>query len=150
VDPDADTQVVRLAIPAKAEYVTLLRLALSAVSRLTPLSGEDVAELKLAVDEAARRWIPSAPETGTSPVAGGLEPVGPDAAERLSARYGLQVDRLLLELRCDGSEVLPASERELSLAILRATADECAAEPGRTRLVKYLTPGPGLQPVASD
>jgi hypothetical protein len=134
VSREAESQVVQLAIPAKAEYVSLLRLALSAISRLTPLSGEEVADLKLAVDEAARRWIPPPP----GPTAVATQAAEPGSDERLSVRYGLQADRLLLELSCDGSEVMPAAERELSLAILRATADECEDVRGRTRLVKYL------------
>ncbi len=135
---EADSREVLLAIPARAEYVGLVRLALSGVSRLTTLSAEDVADLKLAADEAARRWVPAAPladggehgRTGEPPVAG--------RPERLSVRYGLDPERLMLEVSCAGPEVMPVSERELSLTILRATADECHAEPGRIRLVKYL------------
>jgi hypothetical protein len=144
VEPEQQSQDVWLAIPARAEYVSLLRLALSAVSRLTTLTGDDVADLKLAVDEAARRWI--APATAIHPAVG-LPELETAIGERLSARYGLHVDRLLLELRCEGDEVMPSSERELSLAILRATADECDAEPGRTRLVKYLGPAGGPEPL---
>src|SRR5437763_904210 len=44
---------VTLAIPAKPDYVVLARLALSAVCRLSPLAPEEVADLKLAITEAA-------------------------------------------------------------------------------------------------
>jgi hypothetical protein len=44
-----DGPTVRLTIPAKAEYITLVRLALSGLSRLRPLSEETLGDLKLAV-----------------------------------------------------------------------------------------------------
>ena len=46
------TPVVKLTIPAKAEYITLVRLALSGLSHLRPLSVETLGDLKLAVTEA--------------------------------------------------------------------------------------------------
>src|ERR687884_182583 len=48
---------VALAIPAKPDYLVLARLALSAVCRLTPLSPEEVADLKLAITEAANDYV---------------------------------------------------------------------------------------------
>ena len=49
----ATAHKVSLAIPAKPDYVVLARLALSAVCRLSPLAPEEVADLKLAITEAA-------------------------------------------------------------------------------------------------
>src|SRR3954453_19240083 len=91
---------VSLVVPARAEYVLLARLALSAVCRLTPLRGEDTADLKLAITEAAA--LRTAPE-GDAPdglpleldillepdrlvvgVTGGAENVSPDADQELS------------------------------------------------------------------
>ncbi len=43
-----DSREVSLGIPAKPEYLVLVRLALSAVCRLTPLGPDEVADLKLA------------------------------------------------------------------------------------------------------
>jgi anti-sigma regulatory factor (Ser/Thr protein kinase) len=43
---------VRLTIPAKAEYITLVRLALSGISQSRELSDEELGDLKLAVTEA--------------------------------------------------------------------------------------------------
>ena len=110
---------VSLTIPAKGDYVVLARLALSAVCRLTPLRAEDVADLKLAITEAA----------------GGL--VGRDPEQRLSFDYRVDGDRLLLEIAGPGGD-LDEDERELGRAIVAATVDEHAEENGRVRLVKYL------------
>lgn len=110
---------VSLTIPAKGDYVLLARLALSAVCRLTPLRAEDVADLKLAITEAA----------------GGV--VGRDPEERLSFEYRLDGDRLVLEISGPGGEVDEA-DRELGRAIVAATVDEHDEQPGRVRLVKYL------------
>ena len=52
-----DGPTVRLTIPAKAEYITLVRLALSGLSRLRPLSEETLGDLKLAVTEACSNSV---------------------------------------------------------------------------------------------
>ena len=44
-----DSRDVSLTIPARPDYLVLARLALSAVCRLTPLSPEEIADLKLAI-----------------------------------------------------------------------------------------------------
>ena len=48
---------VRLTIPAKAEYITLARLALTAISRVRPLSDETLSDLKLALTEACTNSV---------------------------------------------------------------------------------------------
>lgn len=113
------SSTVSLTIPAKGDYVVLARLALSAVCRLTPLRAEDVADLKLAITEAA----------------GGL--VGRDPEERLSFEYRVDGARLVLEIAGPGGE-LEEDERELGRAIVAATVDEQSEDDGRVRLVKYL------------
>ena len=60
----ADGREVSLTIPARPDYLVLARLALSAVCRLTPLSPEEVADLKLAITEAANdSWTTAARST---------------------------------------------------------------------------------------
>ncbi len=54
-----DGRNVSLTIPAKPDYLVLARLALSAVCRLTPLEVLEVADLKLAVTEAASEFVHS-------------------------------------------------------------------------------------------
>lgn len=122
-----ERRTVRLAIPAKAEYLSLARLAVAAVCRLTPLSSEGVADMKLAIDEAANSWIGPPAEPGDG------EPV-----HDLSFRFALEVARLLMDVSCTGPQHGSDEERELGRAILEATVDECYLEPGSVRLVKYL------------
>ena len=58
VSPAAsDGATVRLSIPAKAEYIALVRLALSGLSQLRPLNEEDLGDLKLAVTEACSNSV---------------------------------------------------------------------------------------------
>ena len=57
VEAQASDRDVALTIPARPEHLVLARLALSAVCRLTPLSPEDVADLKLAITEAANDFV---------------------------------------------------------------------------------------------
>jgi anti-sigma regulatory factor (Ser/Thr protein kinase) len=44
---------VRLTIPARAEYITLCRLALTGIARVRDLPDQVLADLKLALTEAA-------------------------------------------------------------------------------------------------
>lgn len=110
---------VSLTIPAKGDYVVLARLALSAVCRLTPLRPEDVADLKLAVTEAAAGVV------------------GDDPGLRLSFDYHVDGDSLVLEISGPGS-TLDEAELELAQAIVAATVDEHEQSDGRVRLVKRL------------
>ncbi len=99
----------------------LARLALSAVCRLTPLQGAEVADLKLAITEAANEYVDD----------------DPAAEGTLDFAFRLKPDRLELEL--SGSPPpSPVSEQELSRAIIEATVDESKFQPGHTVLVKRL------------
>jgi serine/threonine-protein kinase RsbW len=51
------TDVVRLSVPAKAEFVHILRSVTGAVASRLPLSLDDVDDLRLAVDEACARLL---------------------------------------------------------------------------------------------
>ena len=112
---------VSLTIPAQAGYLVLARLALSAVCRLTPLEPVEVADLKLAVTEAANEFV------------GEGEPT--DAT--IDFDFRLANERLVLEL--SGARAPEAeTELELSRAIIEATVDESEFAPDRTLLVKRL------------
>lgn len=116
---------VTLTIPAKADYLALARLALSAICRLTALRAEDVADLKLAVTEAATGMI------------------GTDAERRLHFAYRLRDDRLELEIEGPGRPDDGSDEYELGRAIVAATVDEHEHADGRVLLVKYLRASAG-------
>jgi serine/threonine-protein kinase RsbW len=119
----ADSRDVALTIPARPDYLVLARLALSAVCRLTPLSPEEVADLKLAITEAANDYVDEA------------RPLEDES--RVSFSFRLLDDRLTMELNGSTSPV-SAAEQELSRAIIEATVDECSFSSGRTLLVKFL------------
>lgn len=118
---NVDRRRVSLTIPAKADYVVLARLALSAICRLTPLPPDDVADLKLAVTEAA---------TGV---------VGRDPRRMVSFEFRVEDERLVLKIDGPGGR-LDEEERELARAIMAATVDEHSESDGRISLVKYLQP----------
>jgi serine/threonine-protein kinase RsbW len=130
---------VRLRIPAKPEYITLVRLALSGLSRLRPLDEETLGDLKLAVTEACSNSVRHGYGTGRE---GTVE-----------VSYELQPDRLVVEVEDDGPgfdpnqpRVLPdgLTEGGLGIAIIRAIADEFEAGErtqgggSRIRFVKFL------------
>lgn len=125
-----DSREVSLGIPAKPEYLVLVRLALSAVCRLTPLAPDEVADLKLAVTEAATSRV---------------QPDRPGDAESPELRVGMRLeeDRLEVTLRGGASSDVPDEERELSRAIIEATVDQFDDNGEATLLVKHLAATPG-------
>jgi serine/threonine-protein kinase RsbW len=122
-ETSGNSRDVSLTIPARPDYLVLARLALSAVCRLTPLSPEEIADLKLAITEAANDYVDDS------------RPL--DDESRVSFSFRLLDDRLAMELSGPGSPV-SAVEQELSRAIIEATVDECSFGSDRTLLVKYL------------
>jgi serine/threonine-protein kinase RsbW len=137
---NGDARAVRLTIPAKAEYITLVRLALSGLSQLRPLSEETLGDLKLAVTEACSNSVRHAYRDGRE---GAVQVV-----------YELHSDRLVVEVSDDGEgftvdEELTGDEGSLNegglgIAIIRELADELELGPGisgkgsRLRFVKFI------------
>ena len=137
---NGDARAVRLTIPAKAEYITLVRLALSGLSQLRPLSEEMLGDLKLAVTEACSNSVRHAYRDGRE---GAVQVV-----------YELHKDRLVVEVSDDGEGFTVADEAAagagalteggLGIAIIRELADELELGPGaggkgsRLRFVKFI------------
>ena len=136
---DAHDRSVRLSIPAKAEYITLSRLALTAIARVQPLSDETLSDLKLALTEACTNSVRHAYQDGREGV--------------VEIVYLLEPDRMVVEVADDGEGFAPdelledpeggLSEGGLGIAIIRAVADEVEfgeRETGgsRLRFVKFL------------
>jgi serine/threonine-protein kinase RsbW len=130
---------VRLTIPAKPEYITLGRLALTAIAGMRPVSDETLYDLKLALTEACTNSVRHAYENGRE---GNVEIV-----------YELQRDRLVIEVGDEGAgfKLLDDSnghdgeleEGGLGIEIIRALADEVEIGPreqggSRLRFVKFL------------
>jgi serine/threonine-protein kinase RsbW len=140
VTANGNARAVRLTIPAKAEYITLVRLALSGLSQLRPLSEETLGDLKLAVTEACSNSVRHAYRDGRE---GAVEVV-----------YELYPDRLVVEVSDDGAGFTVADEAAaqqgalteggLGIAIIRELADELELGPGasgkgsRLRFVKFI------------
>ena len=122
-----DPVTVRLTIPARAEYITLCRLALTGIARLRELSDELLADLKLALTEAASNSVRHA--------------YGDADVGVVEISYQLFPDRLVIEVVDEGEGFDPGvaednvdelSEGGLGIAIIRAIADEVeiGAQPG--------------------
>ena len=110
---------VRLTIPARPEYITLCRLALTGLAGLRPFSEELLADLKLALTEACSNSVRHAYDAAE---AGVVEIV-----------YDLRPDRLVIEVTDEGTGFDPdraaaaaddLSEGGLGIAIIRAIADD--------------------------
>jgi serine/threonine-protein kinase RsbW len=135
----ADDRAVRLTIPAKAEYIALGRLALTAIARVRPLSEETLSDLKLALTEACTNSVRHAYREGRQGSVDILYLLEPDrlVVEVGDDGRGFELD----EVETDGNGDL--SEGGLGIAIIRAVADEVEIgdrESGgsRLRFVKFL------------
>src|SRR3954469_2443684 len=124
-------RTVSLAIPAKPDYVVLARLALSAVCRLSPLAPEEVADLKLAITEASN-YLMGGERRGTA-----REDDDPDG--RLTFTFDLGDDALELCVSGEEMPTVSAEERELSVALIKATVDSYEYGDGMMRLTKRLS-----------
>ena len=129
----ATARTVSLAIPAKPDYVVLARLALSAVCRLSPLAPEQVADLKLSITEAAN-YLMGGERRQSSREEGGV------GASRLTFTFEITDETLHLAVSGDEKPTVSAEERELSLALIKATVDEYELDSGTMRLTKRLEP----------
>ena len=120
---EEESHDVSLTIPASPGYLVLARLALSAVCRLTSLEAVEVADLKLAITEAANEFV---------------EEDGAQGAERtIDFTFGLAHDQLVLTLAGERASAA-ATDQELSRAIIEATVDESRFGPRETVLIKGL------------
>src|SRR3954471_7936197 len=117
---NGDGATVRLTIPARAEYITLCRLALTGIARVRDLPDEVLADLKLALTEAASNSVRHAY-------------TGDEERGVVQISYELLPDRLVIEVTDEGEGFDPAeaegaaeelSEGGLGIAIIRAIADE--------------------------
>ena len=110
---------MRLTIPARPEYITLCRLALTGLSGMRPFSDELLADLKLALTEACSNSVRHA----YGAAGGGV----------VEIVYDLEPDRLVIEVADEGEGFDPTdagaagddlSEGGLGIAIIRAIADK--------------------------
>jgi serine/threonine-protein kinase RsbW len=140
---NGSAQAIRLTIPAKPEYITLGRLALTGIARLRaePLSQEVLGDLKLALTEACTNSVRHAYGDGEGLV---------------EILYELYEDRLVVEVSDQGGgfdrdaspqaalDADELSEGGLGIAIIEALADELEISGGgdggsRLRFVKRLS-----------
>jgi serine/threonine-protein kinase RsbW len=122
----ANEGVVRLTMPARAEYLILARLALAGIARQVAMSEAVLADLKLAVTEACGNAVRHAYATDGGTVRVVYE-VGPDAIEITveDDGPGLAVD----DLPQDPFAGEDPAESGMGLAIIRAVTDELAVMP---------------------
>jgi serine/threonine-protein kinase RsbW len=132
---------IQLRIPAKPEYITLCRLALSGLAQLREIGEDTMADLKLALTEAVSNSVRHA--------------YVDEGDGHVDITYKLLPDRLAIEVVDDGNGFDPdeapslsgdeLSEGGLGISIIRTIADEFEidSKPGargsRLRFVKLLS-----------
>ena len=134
-------RAITLRIPAKPEYITLCRLALTGIAQMRAVGDDVMADLKLALTEAVSNSVRHA--------------YGPNGDGYVAVTYELYADKLGVEVVDDGNGFDPdeapsfdggeLSEGGLGIAIIRSIADEfeIQSKPGergsRLRFTKNLS-----------
>jgi serine/threonine-protein kinase RsbW len=119
--PELDgSRAITLRIPAKPEYITLCRLALTGLAQLRAIDEETMADLKLALTEAVSNSVRHA--------------YGPSGDGHVDVMYEVSPDRLGIEVVDNGEGFDPdeppslegdeLSEGGLGIAIIRSIADD--------------------------
>lgn len=116
---------IRLAFPARTEYLILARLALAGISRSVPMSQETLADLKLAVTEACGNVVRHAYPGGRGSVRVEFD-VAPTAIRVSIVDEGLGVRG---QIR-DSAEGGDLPEGGMGLAIIKAIVDGFSVETG--------------------
>jgi serine/threonine-protein kinase RsbW len=121
----SDDFVVRLAFPAKPDYLLLARLALAGLARKVPVDDEALADLKLAVTEACGNAVRHAYGGDPGDVAVSYRVQG-DVLEILVEDQGTGIDTSALP-----SKTADAMGGDgMGMAIIRAVVDEFDVERG--------------------
>ena len=134
---EATGERVSLEIPPKPQFVSLCRLALTAICRQHEFSDDEIADLKLAITEACSNSIRHAYDENE------------DASSKVFVTYEVLADRLIVEIRdhgrgfeYEGANTDELPEGGLGISIIRAVCDEFEVltptnEPGAAlRMVK--------------
>lgn len=111
---------VSLEIPPKPQFVSLCRLALTAICREHRFTDDDIADLKLAITEACSNSIRHA-----------YDGDGEADASRVFVTYEVLDDRLVVEVRdhgrgfeYEGANTDDLPEGGLGISIIRAVCDD--------------------------
>jgi serine/threonine-protein kinase RsbW len=116
----SSSEKVLLEIPPKPQFVSLCRLALTAICREHRFTDDQIADLKLAITEACSNSIRHAYDDEQHA-----------AVSKVFVTYDMQPDRLVVEVRDEGrgfeyeganTDELP--EGGLGISIIRAVCDE--------------------------
>lgn len=122
---DVGVEYVDVTIPARAEYIAVVRLAAAGVAGRMAFSFDDIEDIKIAVGEACN----------TAMTAEGRQ---------VLVRFSIGSDRLEIRVAHDsGRAEDPGQNGELGLLLMRCLMDEVQTEPDEaltvTRMSKYLT-----------
>ena len=109
--------IVELTLPARAEFVAVVRLTVAAVARRMPFPAEEIEDLKLVIAEACTFLIDEADEHATMAVHCELG----EAALRLEVRYITHTSR-------PHPAIDPSESKDMGLILIEALIDEVAVD----------------------
>ncbi|MGQ0548831.1 MAG: ATP-binding protein [Armatimonadota bacterium] len=121
--PQSSTEVERieLTIPARPEYIAVVRLAAAGVAGRTALSFDDIEDLKIAVSEAC-----------TAVILGG--------DQQVHVRFEVAPDRLDIRIAHGRPPAdVPDEEREMRLLLMRCLMDDVRMEVDGRDYVTWMT-----------
>ncbi|MGH2372672.1 MAG: ATP-binding protein [bacterium] len=116
----AEAERIELTIPARPEYIAVVRLAAAGVAGRTTLSFDDIEDLKIAVSEAC-----------TAAILGG--------DQQVHVRFEVAPDRLEIRIAHGAPPAASNEEREMGLLLMRCLMDDVRTDTEGTDYVTWLT-----------
>jgi serine/threonine-protein kinase RsbW len=101
-----DADRIELSVPARPEYMAVVRLAVAGIAGRLAFSFDDAEDLKLAVGEACNAAVLA-------------------SARRVRVRFDIASDRLTIRVAHDDAAVnAPSQERDLGMLLMRCLMDD--------------------------
>jgi serine/threonine-protein kinase RsbW len=110
---------IDVTIPARAEYISIARLAAAAVAAHQAFTYDEIEDLKIAVSEACTALIAASSGVRRSPLSLRFVP----ETDALAIRIDTRGTRLTLDLSSNG-EPTPLDERHLGIFLMQCLVDE--------------------------
>jgi serine/threonine-protein kinase RsbW len=121
--PHLGTEEIDLSIPARPEYVVVVRLVAAGIAGRLALSFDDVEDLKIAVGEACTAAIV-------------------DGGEQVRIQFEVAAERLTIKVIHDrprSASAASTEERELGLLLMRCLMDDVRMETNGAQAVTWMT-----------
>ena len=117
--------VIKLIIPSKPDYISVVRLTSSAIANNIGLNIEDIEDIKVSIAEACINAL--------------------NKSDEIYIQFEIEENRLIIKVDnvspCEGDEVDLNNEIELGILIIKSLMDEVKFNGEGVEMIKYIEDG---------